>query len=79
MDTTKIKLWGGCPSIKLKRKEMEKSGFKVGDNLKMIVSNGSIILKRNSPKNLDELFDNKVESYDFGETNWGKNEGNETW
>lgn len=79
MGKTTIKLWGECPSIRLKKAEMEQANIKVGDTLDTTVLNGSIILKRKSPKNLDELFGNKVEEYKFEEIPWGEPCGEEVW
>lgn len=79
MGVTTIKLWGECPSIRLKKSEMEKANIKIGDILETTVLNGSIILKRKQPKTLDELFDNKVDDYKFEEISWGKPCGDEIW
>jgi antitoxin component of MazEF toxin-antitoxin module len=79
MGVTMIKLWGECPSIRLKKSEMEKANIKIGDILETTVLNGSIILKRKQPKSLDELFDNKVGDYKFEEISWGKPCGDEAW
>lgn len=79
MGTTTIKLWGECPSIRLKKLEMEKANIKVGDILETTVLNDSIILKRKSPKNLDELFGNEVKEYKCEEISWGKPCGEEVW
>ena len=79
MGTTTIKLWGECPSIRLKKLEMEKANIKVGDILETTVLNDSIILKRKSPKNLDELFGNEVEEYKFEEISCGVNLVEEVW
>lgn len=79
MGTTMIKLWGECPSIRLKKSEMEQANIKVGDVLETTVLNNSIILKRIQPKNLDELFNNKIDDYKFKEITWGKPCGEEVW
>lgn len=79
MGETTIKLWGECPSIRLKKAEMEQANIKVGDTLETTVLNDSIILKRKSPKNLDELFGNEVEEYKFEEISWGEPCGEEVW
>lgn len=51
---------------------MEQANIKVGDVLETTVLNNSIILKRMQPKNLDELFNNKIDDYKFKEISWGK-------
>lgn len=79
MGTTTIKLWGECPSIRLKKSEMEQANIKVGDVLETTVLNNSIILKWMQPKNLDELFNNKIDDYKFKEISWGKPYGKEVW
>ena len=79
MGTTTIKLWGECPSIRLKKSEMEQANIKVGDVLETTVLNNSIILKWMQPKNLDELFNNKIDHYKFKEISWGKPYGEEVW
>lgn len=79
MSTTKVKLWGGCPSIRLKKSEMEKANIKIGDDLETIAIKNSIILKRKQPSNLDELFDNQIDDYKFEEISWGQPSGDEIW
>lgn len=79
MSTTKIKLWGQCPSIRLKKADMERANLSVGDNLEIKILNNSIILKRKAPKNLDELFDNKTQKYNYDEISWGCAQGDEVW
>lgn len=58
---------------------MESADLKVGDSLNVTSEPGCIVLKKNPPRNLDDLFKGIAREYPFGEVEFGEPCGREVW
>lgn len=80
---TKIQKWGNSQGLRLPRSILEKADLTVGDEVRIGVDEGTILItpvRRIRGKYcIENLVAEIPADYKVKETDWGKPEGNEEW
>ena len=80
---TKIQKWGNSQGLRLARQILEDAGISVGDDVKVAVREGVIVIAPvrhiRGRQSLQELVAHIPKHYKPEETDWGKPVGNEVW
>jgi antitoxin MazE len=80
---TKIQKWGNSQGLRLARQILEDAGISVGDDVKVAVREGVIVIAPvrhiRGRQSLQELVARIPKHYKPEETDWGKPVGNEVW
>ncbi|HCY7075305.1 TPA: AbrB family transcriptional regulator [Staphylococcus aureus] len=82
MQTTYAKIYksGNGQAISLKKRTLEQAGLKVGDDIKVNVKSGQVVLtKTHSFNEKWRDFVDKGGKYERGEYDWGQPVGRESW
>jgi len=80
---TKIQKWGNSQGLRLARQILEDASISVGDDVKVTVRDGVIVIAPvrhiRGGQSLQELVSRIPKNYKPEETDWGKPVGNEVW
>jgi len=81
---TTIQKWGNSQAVRLPKALLQALMLQENDQVELIASNDSIIIKKASRKrrariSLEERFENYTGYYPCAEYDWGKPAGKEVW
>ncbi|MDY0171220.1 MAG: AbrB/MazE/SpoVT family DNA-binding domain-containing protein [Thermoguttaceae bacterium] len=80
---TKVQKWGNSQGLRLGRKVLEDARIEVGDEVDVVVRDGTIVVspvrRLRGKRRLEDLVSQIPADYKPHETDWGKPVGGEAW
>jgi antitoxin MazE len=80
---TKVQKWGNSQGLRLSRQVLEEAEIAVGDEVKVAVRDGTIVVapvkRLRGKRNLRELVQRIPKDYQAEEVDWGQPVGREVW